>query len=63
MNSHRRRSWCAWNLTACRAVFVRKAKIEDVEDMAVVMATVAEEGLIATEPPVDLEAVAQRFRD
>ena len=52
-----------WDLRACRVVFVRKAKIEDVEDMAVVMAAVAEEGLIATEPPVDLEARAQRFRE
>jgi len=39
-------------------VFVRKAKIEDVEDMAGIMAAVAEEGLIGTEPPVDLEARA-----
>jgi putative acetyltransferase len=30
--------------------------------MACVMAVVAEEGLIATEPPVDLEARAERFR-
>ncbi len=44
-------------------MFVRKAKIDDGEDMAVIMAAVAEEGLIATEPPVDLEARAQRFRE
>jgi ribosomal protein S18 acetylase RimI-like enzyme len=31
--------------------------------MARVHAALAEEGLIATEPPVDLEARAQRFRD
>jgi RimJ/RimL family protein N-acetyltransferase len=44
-------------------VIVRKAKIEDVEAMALVMAVLAEEGLIGTEPPVDLEARAQRFRE
>jgi GNAT superfamily N-acetyltransferase len=31
--------------------------------MARIMATVAEEGSIGTEPPVDIEARAQRFRD
>jgi RimJ/RimL family protein N-acetyltransferase len=31
--------------------------------MARVLATVAEEGLVATEPPVDLEARAGRFRE
>jgi RimJ/RimL family protein N-acetyltransferase len=31
--------------------------------MARVLAAVAEEGLIATEPPVDLEARAERFRE
>ena len=31
--------------------------------MARVMAVVAEEGLIATEPPVDIGAHAQRFRE
>lgn len=46
-----------------RVVFVRKAKVDDVEDMAVIMAAVAEEGVIGTEPPVDLEARAQRFRE
>jgi RimJ/RimL family protein N-acetyltransferase len=53
----------ARDLRACRVVFVRKAKIDDAEDMAVIMAAVAEEGLIATEPPVDLEERAQRFRE
>jgi hypothetical protein len=36
-------------------VFVRSARIEDVEAIALIMAALAEEGLIATEPPVDLE--------
>jgi [ribosomal protein S18]-alanine N-acetyltransferase len=31
--------------------------------MTVIMAAVAEEGLIGTEPPVDLDARAQRFRE
>jgi putative acetyltransferase len=44
-------------------VVVRKAKIEDIEGMALIMAVVAEEGLIGTEPPVDVEARAQRFRE
>jgi RimJ/RimL family protein N-acetyltransferase len=42
---------------------VRQARSEDAAAMARVMATVADEGLIATEPPVDLDARAQRFRD
>jgi RimJ/RimL family protein N-acetyltransferase len=41
---------------------VRYARIEDVDAMALIMAAVAEEGLIGTEPPVDLVARAQRFR-
>jgi RimJ/RimL family protein N-acetyltransferase len=44
-------------------VFVRSARIEDVEAIALIMAALAEEGLIATEPPVDLEAQARRFRE
>jgi RimJ/RimL family protein N-acetyltransferase len=44
-------------------VVVRKAKIDDVQAMALIMAAVAEEGLIGTEPPVDLKARAQRFRE
>jgi RimJ/RimL family protein N-acetyltransferase len=43
-------------------VVVRYARIEDVEAMALIMAVVAEEGLIGTEPPVDLDVRAQRFR-
>jgi RimJ/RimL family protein N-acetyltransferase len=46
-----------------RVVFVRSARIEDVEAIALTMAALAEEGLIATEPPVDLEAQARRFRE
>jgi putative acetyltransferase len=42
---------------------VRDARIEDVDAMALIMAVVAEEGLIGTEPPVDVGARAQRFRD
>jgi RimJ/RimL family protein N-acetyltransferase len=44
-------------------VIVRKARIEDVEDMTLIMVAVAEEGLIGTEPPVDFSDRAQRFRD
>jgi RimJ/RimL family protein N-acetyltransferase len=44
-------------------VLVRYATVEDAEPMARIMATVAEEGSIGTEPPVDIEARAQRFRD
>ncbi|MDQ4071390.1 MAG: GNAT family N-acetyltransferase [Actinomycetota bacterium] len=40
---------------------VRPARREDVEAIARVMAAVAEEGLIGTEPPVDLEARAHRL--
>jgi RimJ/RimL family protein N-acetyltransferase len=43
-------------------VVVRYATVDDVEAMARVIAAVAEEGHIATEPPVDLDARAQRFR-
>jgi RimJ/RimL family protein N-acetyltransferase len=50
----------AWN--PC-LVTVRGARNEDATAMARVMAAVAEEGWIATEPPVDIEARAQRFRE
>jgi N-acetylglutamate synthase-like GNAT family acetyltransferase len=40
---------------------VRRAQHEDVAAIARVLAAVAEEGLLATEPPVDLEARAERF--
>jgi RimJ/RimL family protein N-acetyltransferase len=44
-------------------VVVRYATVEDVEAMAQIIAAVAEEGFIASEPPVDVEARAQRFRE
>jgi RimJ/RimL family protein N-acetyltransferase len=44
-------------------VLVRRARIGDVEAMALVIAAIAEEGLIGTEPPVDLEARARRFQE
>jgi len=44
-------------------VFVREALAEDAEACAAILAVVAEEGLIATEPPVDVEARAQGFRE
>jgi RimJ/RimL family protein N-acetyltransferase len=42
---------------------VREARLADAEAMALVMAVVAEEGSIGTEPPVDVQARAQRFRE
>jgi putative acetyltransferase len=42
---------------------VRKATPEDAQAMARVLAEVAQEGLIATEPPVDVDARAQRMRE
>jgi RimJ/RimL family protein N-acetyltransferase len=44
-------------------MIVRRARTEDAEAQARVIAAVAEEGLIATEPPVDLAARANRFRE
>jgi hypothetical protein len=44
-------------------VDVRSATIDDATAMARIMATVAQEGLIGAEPPVDVEARARRFRD
>jgi putative acetyltransferase len=41
---------------------VRRATSEDAEAMAQVIAVAAEEGLIASEPPVDVAARAARFR-
>jgi len=43
------------------ALAVRPATIGDAEPMARVMASVAEEGFLATEPPVDVEARARQF--
>jgi RimJ/RimL family protein N-acetyltransferase len=42
-------------------MFVRRAGMQDIEAIALIMAALAEEGLIGTEPPVDLEAQARRF--
>jgi RimJ/RimL family protein N-acetyltransferase len=44
-------------------VTVREATSTDAEAMALVIAAVAEEGLIATEPPVDVADRARRFRE
>lgn len=44
-------------------VIVREATSADAEAMARVLAAVAEEGSIGSEPPVDVEARAQRFRE
>lgn len=44
-------------------MFVRVATGADVDPMARVIAAVAEEGSIGTEPPVDVQASAQRFRE
>ena len=44
-------------------MLVRRARIGDVEAMALVIAAIAEEGLIGTEPPVDLEARARRLQE
>jgi RimJ/RimL family protein N-acetyltransferase len=43
-------------------VFVREALEQDAQPAAEVLAAVAEEGLISTEPPVDVDARADRFR-
>lgn len=42
---------------------VREATAADCERAASILAAVAEEGLIATEPPVDVTARTQRFRE
>jgi RimJ/RimL family protein N-acetyltransferase len=44
-------------------VVVREATVEDAEGLALIMAAVAEEGMIGAEPPVDIEARARRFRE
>jgi L-amino acid N-acyltransferase YncA len=44
-------------------MLVRRATVEDAEAMALVIAAVADEGSLGTEPPVDIEARAQRFRE
>ena len=50
-------------MAAFTSVVVRYARTEDAEAMALIMAAVAQEGVLGTEPPVDVEARAQRFRD
>lgn len=42
---------------------VRRARAEDAEPFARVLARVADEGWIATEPPVDVEARAAKVRE
>lgn len=44
-------------------MLVRKAAVDDAEALANIIATVAEEGSIGPEPPVDVQARAQRFRE
>lgn len=44
-------------------VFVRPAQGADGEGIAPVFAAVVEEGSIGTQPPVDIEAYAARFRE
>ena len=44
-------------------VTVRRAVAEDIGPMADVIAAVAPEGVLGTEPPVDVETVRERFRD
>jgi putative acetyltransferase len=43
-------------------MLIRYATPQDAEAFAAVVATVAEEGWVATEPPVDLDAFAARVR-
>jgi RimJ/RimL family protein N-acetyltransferase len=50
------------DMAAFPRVVVRYARTGDAAAMALIMAAVAEEGLIGTEPPVDVDARAQRFR-
>ena len=52
----------AYDQAMLRGVTVREARLEDTDAIARVIAAVADEGLIATEPPVDLAARAQAFR-
>ena len=44
-------------------IVVRRARLEDAEAMARVIAQVAPEGFLGSEPPVDLPARADRFRE
>ena len=45
------------------AVMVRRANVADAAGAARVLVAVAEEDLIATQPPVDVDQRAQRFRE
>jgi RimJ/RimL family protein N-acetyltransferase len=45
------------------SMLVRRAARGDVEAMAAITATVAEEGSLGAEPPVDVQARADRFRE
>jgi [ribosomal protein S18]-alanine N-acetyltransferase len=42
---------------------VRRATAEDTEAMAQIMAVLAEEGMVATEPPVNVAERARKFRE
>jgi putative acetyltransferase len=44
-------------------VIVRRARDADVRDAALVAAAVAEEDFLGLQPPVDLEARAERYRE
>jgi RimJ/RimL family protein N-acetyltransferase len=44
-------------------VIVRRARVDDVSEAARTVAAVAEEDFIATQPPVDVEQRADRFRE
>ncbi|MBV9195015.1 MAG: GNAT family N-acetyltransferase [Solirubrobacterales bacterium] len=45
------------------AIAVRRARPEDSEAMAAIMAEVAKEGFLGAEPPVDVAERAERFRE
>ncbi|MGA9860020.1 MAG: GNAT family N-acetyltransferase [Solirubrobacteraceae bacterium] len=45
------------------AMIVRRATLQDVAVMAEIIAAVADEGSLGTEPPVDLQAREARFRE
>lgn len=44
-------------------MIVRSARLDDAGPSAQMLAAVAEEGFLATEPPVDIEARTERFRE
>ncbi len=50
-------------MAAWGAVIVRRAEIEDADAMARIIAVVAEEGLLGSQPPVDVAARAQKFQE